>query len=222
MRRESVFDSFESRESLPGSRGALDSGARAADSVLNADAPALSGRTRITRLSTTLLSVRVAAAVRACLQRVAPCFWVGLMACSRSSASLHAAVARGRACRNRLGRRDFCDGTGRACRDRVGRAARRQVGPHGQRPRAFQSATPWRTAKNAAGRVAGSDVVVGRGDLLRGGRGREGVGALIGARGMGGFCPHRMRLGGGGAAVRPSSGQRCRGYCRHSSLRIAG
>jgi hypothetical protein len=36
---------------------------------------------------------------------------------------------------------------------------------------------------NAAARVGGDDVVAGRGDLLRGGRGREG--GLIGAMGCG-------------------------------------
>ena len=35
---------------------------------------------------------------------------------------------------------------------------------------------------NAAARVVGSVVVAGRGDLIRGGRGREGRGATIGAR----------------------------------------
>jgi hypothetical protein len=59
---------------------------------------------------------------------------------------------------------------------RDGRAA-----PHGPWPRTLQSATPRRTAMNAAVRVGGGDVVAGRGDLIRRGRGRQG-GSLIGAR----------------------------------------
>ncbi len=57
----------------------------------------------------------------------------------------------------------------------TGRAARAVAG------RISASATPWRTAMNAAACVGGSDVVAGRGDLLRGGAG-EREGALIGAR----------------------------------------
>jgi hypothetical protein len=92
----------------------------------------------------------------------------------RRTALDYLSSARGRACRNRLGRRGFGDCTGSACRSRVNRVAGRQGGPHGQWPGEFQRATSWRTAMNAAARVGGSDVVAGRGDLIRGGRGREG------------------------------------------------
>ena len=97
-------------------------------------------------------------------------------------------------CRNRLGRRGFGDRTGRACRSRWGRMARRQDGPRGPWPRTFQSATPWRLAQNAAARVAGSDVVAGRGELIRGGRGREGRGRCA-ARGGGCHIPLVLREG---------------------------
>ena len=63
----------------------------------------------------------------------------------------------------------FCDRTGRAGSVRVDRVAQRQGGTRGQWPGEFQSATSWRLAKNAAARVVGSDVVAGRGELIRGG-----------------------------------------------------
>jgi hypothetical protein len=85
--------------------------------------------------------------------------------------------------RNRLWDADgFGDSTGRACRNRMGRVAGRQGGPHGQWPRAFQRGSPWRLAKNSAARNAGGVVVAGRGDLIRGGRGREGPRTTSGRR----------------------------------------
>jgi CRP-like cAMP-binding protein len=79
-------------------------------------------------------------------------------------------------CRDRLGRSGFGDSTGRVGSLRVGRVACRQGGPHGQWLGELQHATPWKTAMDAAARVVGSDVVAGRGDLIRRGRGREGRG----------------------------------------------
>jgi hypothetical protein len=80
----------------------------------------------------------------------------------------------GRVCRNRLDGRGFGDSTGRADLHRVdcmgataGQDARAVA------PSISASATSWRTAMDAAARVGGSDVVAGRGDLIRGGRRRE-------------------------------------------------
>ncbi len=80
----------------------------------------------------------------------------------------------GRACHNHLGRRASCDNTGRAHRHHVGRVTCRQDGPRGQWSGEFQRGSPWRLAKDAAARNAERDAVMERGDLIRGGRGREG------------------------------------------------
>jgi hypothetical protein len=74
----------------------------------------------------------------------------------------------------------------------VGRMACRQGGTHGPWPGEFQRATTWKTAMSAVARVEGRDVVAGRGDLIRGGRGREGGGAR-GERVVreGDVCPRR-------------------------------
>ena len=63
---------------------------------------------------------------------------------------------------------------GRAHRHRVGRVTCRQEGPRGQWSGEFQRGSPWRLAKDAAARNTERDVVMGRGDFIRGGRGREG------------------------------------------------
>jgi hypothetical protein len=73
------------------------------------------------------------AAVAAVAQRIPS-------AASRRATGLRASDARGRACRNRLGRRGFGDRKGRACRSRMDRVAGRQGGPHGPWPREFQQA----------------------------------------------------------------------------------
>ena len=120
---------------------------------------------------------------------------------SRRATGLRAIHARGRACRNRLGRSGFGDSTGRVGRLRAGRVACRQGGTRRPWPGEFQRAMRWRTARVTADRNAAERGAVEG----RAGSGREGGGGARRGSGTRGQRPRGARGGrrGGTRGLRP-------------------